>query len=336
MDAEQRAARIIEALIADGLVDPGSRGPAEAAARGALEDAGAPAGPVGAGGLPTLIEVVAYLGGALVLAAGGLFLVQTWSDLGDGGRLTALVFVTAVLGIAGLVARGAAPLAASRRRLGGTLLTAAACAAGFSVGLAVDLGDDPEWGELDLSTFAATVTVAVAAAAGYGLARTPVGQLGILGGVIATVTQIVDAAHESHYGLWVGLALLGIGAGWLAFAEAGAFAEQITARALGSALAFFGAQLTWIADDQSTLAYVLTAGVAVAGVALYLTRGGWPYLAAAVLGVTLVVPEAVNDWTDGSLGAVGGVLIAGVALLAASFGGYQMRARAERREGAAR
>ena len=54
----------------------------------------------------------------------------------------------------------------------------------------------------------------------------------------------------------------------------------------------------------------------------------WPYLAGAVVAVTLVVPEAVSDWTDGSLGAVGGVLVAGVTLLVASFAGYRIRAEA--------
>jgi hypothetical protein len=38
------------------------------------------------------------------------------------------------------------------------------------------------------------------------------------------------------------------------------------------------------------------------------------------------VPEAVADWTDGSLGAVGGVLLTGVTLLIASATGYRLRA----------
>ena len=44
--------------------------------------------------------------------------------------------------------------------------------------------------------------------------------------------------------------------------------------------------------------------------------------------MTLLVPEVVADWTGGSLGAVGGVLVAGVTLLLASFAGYRLRAEA--------
>jgi hypothetical protein len=73
------------------------------------------------------------------------------------------------------------------------------------------------------------------------------------------------------------------------------------------------------------LGYLLTLLVVVGGVALYLGKVAWPYLAAAVIGVTLVVPEAVSDWTDGSLGVVGGVLVAGVTLLLASFAGFRLR-----------
>ena len=52
-------------------------------------------------------------------------------------------------------------------------------------------------------------------------------------------------------------------------------------------------------------------------------------LLSAVLGLTLVVPEMVMDWTEGSLGAVGGVLVAGLTLLVASYAGYRLRAEAE-------
>ena len=62
---------------------------------------------------------------------------------------------------------------------------------------------------------------------------------------------------------------------------------------------------------HSWLGYLLTLVVVVAGIALYLNLVAWPYLAVAVIGVTLVVPEVVADWTGGSLGAVGGVLVAG-------------------------
>ena len=49
------------------------------------------------------------------------------------------------------------------------------------------------------------------------------------------------------------------------------------------------------------LGYALTAAVAVAGFAGYLSTRSWSVLAVGVLATTLVVPEALHDWTDGSV-----------------------------------
>lgn len=174
--------------------------------------------------------MVAYLGGALVLAAGGLFLAQQWDDLGFGARVVLLALVAGVLGVSGVMAaRGPAEGPSlredsqdSRRRLAGTLLTGAALTLAFLVGM------------------------------------------------------VVDHATEATY-----------------------------------------SEVYWPA--------VLVAAI---GIALYLGRRAWPYLAAAVVAVTLVVPEAVSDWTGDSLGAIGAVLVTGVTLLVASFAGYRVRAEA--------
>ena len=47
-----------------------------------------------------------------------------------------------------------------------------------------------------------------------------------------------------------------------------------------------------------------------------------------MLAVTVVVPEAIIDWTDGSLGAGGAVLVAGLTLLGASAAGFRVRQEA--------
>jgi hypothetical protein len=108
----------------------------------------------------------------------------------------------------------------------------------------------------------------------------------------------------------------------------GTFREVTVARALGVATTLFGAQAPVLDGRHSWLGYLLTVLVAVVGIAVYLRRADWPYLAGAVIAVTLVVPEAVSDWTGGSLGAVGGVLVTGVTLLVASYAGYRVRSAA--------
>jgi uncharacterized membrane protein YgdD (TMEM256/DUF423 family) len=48
-------------------------------------------------------------------------------------------------------------------------------------------------------------------------------------------------------------------------------------------------------------------------------------LAGGVVGATLVVPEFLYDVTDGSLGASGVMLVAGITLLAGSLAGLRIR-----------
>ena len=101
-----------------------------------------------------------------------------------------------------------------------------------------------------------------------------------------------------------------------------------TAAALGVALAIVAAQHPVMEGSHTWYGYLLTCLVVVFGVILYLAKVAWPYVAAAVIAITLVVPEAVTEWTNGSMGVVGAVLITGVTLLVASFIGYRLKASA--------
>ena len=86
------------------------------------------------------------------------------------------------------------------------------------------------------------------------------------------------------------------------------------------------AQLPVFAYEVDELGYALTAAVAVARVRrLPVSTRSWSVLAAGVLATTLVVPEALHDWTGGSVPAAGSLLIAGLTLLAASAIGLRLR-----------
>ncbi len=322
----QPTSRIVDALIGNGLVEAARREEAERTVSSVLS----PAEEQHGGGLPKLVEVVAYLGAALVVAAGFLLLMQQWDDLSETGQVAALAVVTAVLAIAGVIAMRAGSAAQDdvRRRLTSTLLTAAAGGAGLTVGYWLDLRLDPEWQDLYWPAVVGGAILAIGAALVYLLAPTALGQLAILGGVITVVSMLTDQLNDNN-GIWIGTELLVIGLIWLAMTELGWFRELTIARVLGVAVTLFGAQFPVIAGEVTWYGYLLTAGVVVLGVLLYLGQTGWPYLAAAVIGITLVVPEAVSDWTDGSLGMVGGVLLAGVTLLVASFAGYRLRVARE-------
>jgi hypothetical protein len=321
------ADRVVDALTAAGLLEPGAEDRSRVVVTRAL--AGEEPATGSQRGLPKLVEVVAYLGASLVLAAAFLFLMQSWDDLGDVGQVLFMSTVTLVLGVAGwaTVPRGAGVGGEVRRRLSGTLLTGSALAAGFTVGVAIEVFSDVDFHGVSWPTVAGGLVVTTGSVVAYRFSSTAVGLLGMLGGVFTAATNLASelAGDEA---LGVGLSVFALAVGWLLLTEIGLFEQQTIARALGVAVGLFGAQVASFTGDQAWVGYLASVVLAAAGVWLYLVRLAWPYVAGAVVVVTLVVPEAVGDWTDNSLGVVGGVLVAGITLLAASFAGYQLRKEA--------
>lgn len=323
--------RIVAALVAEDLVEESRADDARRVVAGMLDDgAGVDRRTTRDAGMPRLVEVVAYLGGALVLAAGFLFVVQQWNDLSDAARTVSLLVVTLVLTAAGAVTvlTGSMAESAARRRLAATLLSAAAVTAGFTAGQALESVADFDWDEIAWPLVLGGVVATVVAAAGYAFAHSSIGLVVMLGGATFAASGLTNNV-DGNEGLAIGLSFFVVAAGWLVPTEAKRFVEVTVARMLGAALALFGAQFVVLAGDDRWPGYVLTLVVVVVGVLLYLALLDWPYLAVAVLGLTFLVPEVVSDWTDDSLGAVGGVLVAGVTLLVASFAGYRLRAEAK-------
>lgn len=338
------ARRVVEALVDARLLDPALRGPALDVATRALVPAApgtppaAPPPPATGGGVSQVVEVVAYLGAALVLAAGSLLALDTWSSLGLGGQVALLAVVTLVLGVGGagvaLTERGTArrePRHDTRRRLAGALLTGAALAAGGLVAVVLERGLDVSYadgpGGTDLVALATWLVVLGAAAVGYRLAPTAFGLVVALGSAVGVVASLLAGLDGTAGTVALGLALVGLGLGTLVLAERRVVHEASLARVLGGLLVLAGAQWPVLEDGTRTLAYLLTAAAAAAGAAAYLRTGAWPYLGLAVVAVTVVVPEAVSDWTGGGLGAIGAVLLTGITLLLASGTAAVVRSR---------
>lgn len=327
-------ARVVDRLVSARLIDPARRAAALEVVAAALgpDEVGATAGagrPSGRG-VSSLVEVVAYLGAALVLAASGLFVAQSWGDLGFAAQVALLGVATVVLGAGGLLAAPADRSLETRRRLGGTLLTAAALGAATVTGLLVDrAGGTPAWDEptLDLTLLAAGTVGLLVAALGHRTAPTLVGVLGMFAATCTVVATVPGPLDERAGAVVSALVYLAVAGAWLTLTERGLLGERDAARVLGLSLALWGAQTPLLGADAAWLAYLLTAALAVVATALYLRWGAWPYLAVAVVSVTVVVPEAVTDWTDGGLGVVGAVLVTGVTLLLASLLGAALRSR---------
>jgi len=149
-------------------------------------------------------------------------------------------------------------------------------------------------------------------------------------GVVATAvmsTGLVvgfgdDVLHATS--LVQGLLLLGLGAVWTVVGLLRLVRPRWLAVAVGAVLALSGAQLP--IGQQSGLAYGLTAAVAVAGLVLYRWHREVVLLVAGVVGMTIAVPEAVSDLTDGAVGGSVILLVAGAVLVATSVLGLRLRA----------
>jgi hypothetical protein len=281
-----------------------------------------------------LVEITAYVGAALVVASLGLFTAQYWTQLTGAVQVAVLGVVTAVLAASGLVV---ARLGGShrelrngsdevRRRLASALLSAGATAAGITVGRLVALRVVEDVGNESGPVVAGALTTLVLAVAAYVHAPSVVGQLTMAAAIFMLVTAawaLLDRDEADSW--WPGVAFVLIGVLWTGAAETGRFREVVQARAIGGAMALFGSQFTLVSEGHDVLSYLLMLLVSVTAFVMYVRTVAWPYLVVGVLGVTLVVPQAVIDWTGGSLGPSGAVLVAGVTLLGASLVGLRVR-----------
>lgn len=275
-------------------------------------------------------ELAGYVGAAFVLSAAAIFLFSQWDDLSRPEQVGLLGGIAVLLVCAGVglglvttggiarVRRGEEPV---RRRLMGVLLTGAAGSAAGAVGLWVDHVSPGHGTEAALAAFGALTVLSLL---GYAVAPTLVGQLGVATGAVTLVPLLMDEVHGDIVA--TGASILGLGVLWLLATERGLWREGASARVIGCGLVLVGAQMPIFESDQTRwVAYVATAVVAVVAFTAYVVRPAWPYLALGVIAVTLVVPEALIDWTDNALGPAGGLLVAGLTMLVASLLGFRLR-----------
>lgn len=340
---DRRAEPLAAALEQQGLLDPRRHDEALVALDRALGGSAAPSSPdaTAPGALRRrLVELAAYVGGAFVIAAGVLFATREWADLSVTLRVVVLAGVAVVLAAAGvatvLVTGGrrviGEPVLDARRRLAATLLTGASFAAAAAVLVAMidwveRTSSEEENGEL--VGLAASATLLVLVLAGYRYVPSLAGQLAA---AFATMYLVPFGlmAVELEGAVLHGLLVMAVGGTWLLLAESGRWRELLAARVVGVAMLVVGAQIPIGSAEHPWVAYLSLAVVAAVGFAVYIVRRAWPYLLAGVAGLTLAVPEALLDWTEGSLGTAGVLLVAGVTLLGASLLGLRLHGETER------
>jgi hypothetical protein len=327
--------RVLLTTALDRLVDRGVLDRTQADA--VVTELGGPPSPRPEGLRRRLGEIAGYLGASFVVGATLLFLGEEWDALGRGGRFAILAIMAAILFGSGVaVRRRVAPPGAHwwrpwagdsmRRRLSSTLLTGAAVAVSFAVYVILEVTGQTYPDPDDDARFVASVAGLAVVIAGYLLARSALGQLGIAVAAFAscgTLLDLLDAEEMEAFGF----SLLALAAVWVVLAWRRLVTEHRFALAIAVTFGLIGAQLVVIGDSetQNYLGYALTALVAGICFAAYARIREWVVLAGGVVGATLVVPEFLYDVTDGSLGASGVMLVAGVTLLAGSLAGLRIR-----------
>jgi hypothetical protein len=281
----------------------------------------------GAGRVHWVVELAGYIGGGLIIGGIALVLGERWEVLTRVGKTSILAGCAIALVIAGVwiaggpagVRRLAAGPSTPRRRVVGALLALVSLPTVFAVAAV-----DPS-----------TRTDAIGAVIGLVVSvvvlsqlSTPIGVL-ITGGMsVAAVTLVLDeATHPSS--LLIGLCILGLGALWVAAALTlpRVVAPRWLGLAGGVALAVVGAQLP-LGGQTEGWAYALTALVAIGCFVLYQVVRDLVLLIGGVAAVTIVVPEFVNDISDGAIQGAVIMLITGATLIVASGIGLWLR-RAE-------
>jgi hypothetical protein len=328
---DTRTLPVVTALVERGLLAPERRDEAVEAVDRVLASQAVGASPL----RRRVAELAGYVGGAFVVSAAVIFLAAQWGSLTSAQRVGLLAGIAVVLlGAASALVATAAGGSASlryghdpvRRRLAGALLTGAAGSAAAAVGVLVDATVNRSDPSAAMVSFA---SLAVLSFLGYVVAPTVLGQVAVATGITTAVPLLLDEFGDVP-ALAVGLLILGVGVLWLLATERGMWREVASARVIGCGLVLIGAHVPVFEDgDLRWTGYLALALVATAAFAVYVVRPAWPYLAAGVVAVTLVVPEALLDWADNALGPAGVMLATGMTLLAASLVGFRLRRNVE-------
>ena len=284
-----------------------------------------------------LVEVGAYVGSALVLAALVALVAQSWEDLGQAAQTAILAGTAVVTAVAGwLLSRGAQP-GSARRRLAGVVMvgTAASAAGAVALLLGAEQRDDPLIGVLALATaFAVMVVARVLAASAVteiGLFVTGFALLNMAGdwlrpegtlrvdeyGNQYTATDTYDALLQLG-GVAFGLLWALIVARWLMHRE--------LAVALGVGVAFVSALPLAGTENTRLVGLSALAVLAAVGFWRFMVEGYWPWLAAAIASVTAFVFWLVGVDHQPALA----FLVAGLVLLGSSAVGWQVARRRSR------
>ena len=295
-----------DAEIDAALADPGRRWPSEGPSQEPPQKSRQPE-PATATHANALIEVLGYVGGALLLGAVALLTLANWGEMGRAARVaTGSTAAVVLLGAAVVLA-----LAGRRRQLSAALASLGCCVAGFATFVAIE----GEPGRV------AGVTVALALAAGglWWLKESSllVATFGILAVGVLVITSDVLTPDAGSAANSAGIAGTGFIVVAFVFAMLGLVRDQVTSWSLAGA-AMFSSSICWLVQERGE---IMALAVGTAGpAALLVAYGRTRRSAYAVVGCSILLviwPTALYQLTDNLAGvAIGLVVASGVLLLA--------------------
>jgi len=174
----------------------------------------------------------------------------------------------------------------------------------------------------DVHQFLIASTVGlVVALAGYVCVPGAVGLLAVAAFGAATLEELLDLSGNPP-DLLVAMATITLGGLFALLGSVRVIPHRGLALGIGAALALIGAQ--WPISGNAAWAYALTLAVGICCLAAYARERAWVLIVAGVVGVTLAVPEAIWDWTDGTLSGGLMIVVTGFVLLGAGAAGLAL------------
>jgi hypothetical protein len=253
-------------------------------------------------------EIAAYLGGAFVVIA-AIFLAATiWDEAPRAARVGSLAGLSILLLVTSHLL---SDVNAMRLRLTSVLSMAAAISATAAIAFSYESGNSAPWGP-----FLAGATIALISFIRYRHEILHIGAYGYLfitGFMILSIFGNIEPEDSVAYPMyWVILASI-----WLYIAYL-RMIDQTLAYLISAATLFLAIQFLF-ATDHRLVSYLVAMMSASTLAFLFFRERRWPLMLGAVVITTFSTGEFVAATLGGSLGALLGLLTAGIALITTSM-----------------
>lgn len=253
-------------------------------------------------------EIAAYLGGAFVVIAMLFLAAKSWDDAPRAVRVGSLATLSALLLI---VAHFLSNVNAMRLRLTSVLSMGAAIAATGAIAFSYESGNSAPWGP-----FTVGAAIAVYSFIRFRHEILHIGAYGylFLTGfmILGAITNIEPEDNFVFAFYWVVLGSLWLYLSWTRLVD------QTLGYLISAATLFIASQFLF-ATNHRLISYLVVLAAAPLLGWMYLQDRRWPLLLGAVAMTTFTTGEFVAATLGGSLGALLGLLTAGIALITSSM-----------------